>query len=59
MCFGKERASISRLAKMKHFWHELIKVALYSEAVTAPFCHTVESAYGEEILGERKSDFKK
>ena len=50
---------VSRLAEMRHFWHELINVALYSEAVMAPFCHTVGSAYGEKILGERKGDFKK
>lgn len=58
MCFEKERAYISRLAEMRHFWHELVNVALYSEAVTAHFCNTVGSAYGEKILGERKGDFK-
>lgn len=58
-CFGKERASISRLAEMRHFWHELINIALYSEAVTVPFSHTVKSANREEILGERKGDLEK
>lgn len=48
--FAKERASGSRLAEMRHFWHEFINVALHSEAVTAPSCYRTSSAYGREIL---------
>lgn len=48
MCFGKERASISRLAEMRHFGHELINVALHTEAVMAPFCLFIEKKYWEK-----------
>lgn len=49
LCFPKERASVSGLAEMRHFWHEFINVALLREAVTVPSCYRASSAHGEEM----------
>lgn len=58
ICFGKGRASISRLAEMKHFWHELIAVALHSEAVMTPFNRTVGSLMGKKYWEKEKVTLK-
>lgn len=49
---------LSKPAKMKHFWHQLVNVALSSEEAMAPSCPTGGSAYGE-ALGQSKGDLKK